>query len=363
MEVIEEVTLEENSTKQIKNKVEEEQQGQDFGGLMLASNGVAYNADNVLWANIGANKHLFMRYHQEFQKAYQEVATDLHNTYGAMTKVKPYGIQIDVYGKQYIFSKDYVTGQNLIAGDDTVFANYIINTYDLEDSRIRGKYLTAKEVDEVKQVAVEQFIILPTEQDMRLKERIMTLSLNRPKDWIKEMQAITERLGLAKPRLEMEKGDIEVFKNNQPMKRISWKYDKESVKELILVMCTFWEEDSKSNRKPNNKVVRGGGITLVNLTKEQRDYREYINEQIKQAVGKSKYVSSVYKVNFSNTTTSCYVDFTYGEYDLHISIRDHEEMHEKGYYRFYIDAVGQEEFSNRLARIMDKLVKTNKMKQ
>lgn len=65
----------------------------------------------------------------------------------------------------------------------------------------------------------------------------------------------------------------------------------------------------------------------------------------------------MYKITYSNTTTSCYVDFTYGSlYDLNISIRDHEEMHENGYIKFYIDAVGREDFSKRLAKVLESLV-------
>ena len=333
-------------------------------GLMLASIGVAYNVNQVLWDNLGVNKLTFMQYHQEFQKAYKELATELEEKTGVTTKLGRYGIAICYYGKQYLYSKDYVTGQNIVAGDESVFANNLIRTVDLDSKRVNGRYLTSTDAEEVRHVAVEQFIILPTEHEMWLKDKLVTISLTRPKDWMQEMQRLTEKLGLERPNMHMEKGDILIQHRSGKKKKVEWKYDKESVKTLIYEMCKFWEKDKTSNRKPDNNVVRGGGITLVNLTQEQKDYREYIKQQVRLALGKSKKVTDVHRINFSNTTTSCYVDFTdAGLYDLKVSIRDHEEMHENGYYRFYIDAVGREEFSDRLALVIDALVKSRQSKR
>lgn len=331
--------------------------------LMLASIGVAYDTDKILWDNLGGNKLTFMRYHQEFQKAYTELAKELTETFGVNVAVGRYGLEINYYGKDYIYSKDYVTGQNVVSGEDSVFANYLVQKVNIDNKRVVGRYLTKGESEEVLRVAVEQFIILPTDIEMRLKEKLVTLSLTRPKDWIQEMQGLTERLGLEKPQMHMEKDGIVIQRSLKSKMRIEWKFDKESVKSLVNGMCKFWEKDKKSNRKPDNKVVRGGGITLVNLTQEQKDYREYISKQVKDALSKAKNVSDLYKITYSNTTTSCYVDFTDSElYDLKISIRDHEDMHENGYYRFYIDAVGREDFSKRLAMVVDELVKVRKDK-
>lgn len=340
--------------------VSEDTQGKE---LMLASIGVAYTANKVLWDNLGVNKLTFMQYHQDFQKAYRELAEELKKELGIRADVGRYGIKLSYYGKEYIFSKDYITGNNLIAGDESAFANNLIKKVDLDKSRVIGEYLTGREAEEARRVVVQQFIILPTEQEKRLKEKLVTISLKRPKDWVIEVVRITEQLGLETPDIKMEKGDIVLTQPNGKKTRIQWKYDIESVKSLLDRMCLFWEKDGVSNRKPNNKVVRGGGITLVNLTPEQKSYREYLKNQVELAVHKSKKVSGLYNINFSNTTTSCYVDLTAeGLYDLKISIRDHEERHDKEYYRFYINAVGREEFSNRLSMVIDELVRIKELK-
>ena len=174
------------------------------------------------------------------------------------------------------------------------------------------------------------------------------------------MQRLTVKLGLPEPKMYMEQGDIIQEYEDGRKKKVQWKYDVNSVKEFIGNMCLYWEEDENSNRKPSNEVVRGGGITIVNLTQDQKNYRKYVDEMVEDAVKKSKGVSDVYRINYSNTTTSCYLELTdVGLYDIKISIRDHEEMHEKDYYKFYIDAVGREDFSSRLAVVIDELVRTN----
>lgn len=325
--------------------------------LKIASNGVAYNVNEVLWCNLGVDVLDFKRYHQEFQKAYTELSSQLQENFGIFSRVGRYGLEIHYFGRWYLFSKDYITGKNIVAGDKSVFASYLYSQVDLESKRVKGRYLTIKEAEEARHVAVEQFIILPTEQDIKLKDMLVSYSLTRPKDWIDGFEEITEDLGLEVPKFYMDKGAIirEDAMNNK--KRLEWKYDKNSVMTLIDVMCKEWEKHGDSNRKPDNKVVRGGGITLVNLTPEQRKYREYIENNVKQALKITNKVSDIYRIKFSNTTTSCYVEFTdIGVYDLKVSIRDHEEMHENGYYRFYIDAVGRENFSKRLAVVIEALI-------
>lgn len=330
--------------------------------LQVASVGIVYTPEEIIWENIGSNKVRFVRYHQEFQKAYQHLATKLHEEFKVETTVKAFGVVIKAFGKVYFYTKDYVTGLNVMAGEDTAFANYILTHADLDDKRIRGRYLTKKEAEEVRNVAVEQFIILPTEVTMRLREKLVTITLQRPKSWIEEFATITEMLGVEVPKMWMEQGDV-LIQDGDSIKRnaidtVLWKFDKESVKDFVNIMCQYWEKDEASNRKPKNEVVRGAGITLVNHTKEQREYRDYIDKTVKKALSKTNKVNDVYKVTYSNTTTSCYVEFTNFEmYDLKISIRDHEEMRDNGHYRFYIDAVGREDFSTRLALVIEELIR------
>lgn len=349
-----------NKMNKIKAKMKETVKEGGAEGLKLASVGVVYTGDKVLWDNLGSNRLMFMRYHQEFQKAYKDFANELYENYKVGVDVRKYGVLINANGKEYLFSKDYVTGLNMVSGEDTVFANYIIQHTDLDSKRIKGKYLTKQEAEKVRKVAIEEFIILPTEQDIEFKEKIVTLSLTRPKDWVEDMQRLTVKLGLPEPKMYMEQGDIIQEYEDGRKKKVQWKYDVNSVKEFIGNMCLYWEEDENSNRKPSNEVVRGGGITIVNLTQDQKNYRKYVDEMVEDAVKKSKGVSDVYRINYSNTTTSCYLELTdVGLYDIKISIRDHEEMHEKDYYKFYIDAVGREDFSSRLAVVIDELVRTN----
>lgn len=329
--------------------------------LQIASVGIVYTPEEIIWDNLGSNRLKFVRYHQEFQKAYQQLATHIYEEFGAETRVKKFGVEVKAFGKEYFYSKDYITGINVMSGEDTALANYILAHANLDDKRVHGKYLTEKEAEEVGQVAVEQFIILPTEVSIRLKEKLVTLTLQRPKSWIEEFTTITKMLGVEVPKIWMEQGDVLIqeegsIKRNS-IDKVLWKFDKGSVKEFINIMCKYWEKDKKSNRKPKNDVIRGAGITLVNHTKEQREYRDYIDKMINKALKKTSKVNDVYKVTYSNTTSSCYVEFTDLEvYDLKISIRDHEEMRDNGHYRFYIDAVGQEDFSGRLALVIDELV-------
>lgn len=352
-----EVALE-NNIIGIEDNIKLEVEGGDEK-FRLASIGVAYTADSILWDNLGSNRLTFKRYHQEHKKTYSDFATLVHSQFGVTTKVKRYGVEIEAFGNKYVFSKDYVTDKKMMAGASTVFAEYILNKIPVSSSQIVGKYLEESDLEEIRRVAVEQFIILPTHVDIELKDKLLTLSLKRPKDWLEAMESITGMLGVDVPIMRMEKGDIIVNLGGKKIKKVEWKYDKDSVKKLVSVMCQFWEKDKSSNRKPDNQVVRGGGVTIVNLTKEQRDYREYVNGMVKKTLAKTTKVSGVSKINFSNTTTSCYVDFTnLGLTDIKVSIRDHEEMHENGYYRFYIDAVGREDFSGRLAVVLDALVKT-----
>ena len=339
------------------------ERGED--SLQIASVGIVYTPEEIIWENIGSNKVKFVRYHQEFQKAYQQLATHIYEAFGAETQVKAFGVEIKAFGKEYFYSKDYVTGLNVMAGEDTALANYILTHADLDDKRVRGRYLTEKEAEEVRHVAVEQFIILPTEVSMRLREKLVTLTLQRPKSWIEEFTTITEMLGVEVPKMWMEQGDVLIQDGNSikrnSIDKVLWKFDKGSVKDFINIMCKYWEKDESSNRKPKNDVIRGAGITLVNHTNEQREYRDYIDKMVKKALTKTNKVNDLYKVTYSNTTTSCYVEFTnFDLYDLKISIRDHEEMRDNGHYRFYIDAVGREDFSTRLALVIEELIRTKR---
>lgn len=324
---------------------------------VLYGSGIAYTINDVLTKNIGADELGFMRYHQEFQKAYKDLGDELREAFSVSdVNIGKYGLAMDYNGDRYVFSKDYRTGDNLVTGVNTSFATYLQKRVQLDGCRVEGRYLNPKQVEEVRHVAVEQFIILPTEQSKKFKRLLSSYSLNRPKDWLEGLSEITEELGLEVPKMGMEQGDIHVYLDHEEC-TVEWKNSVESAKELVDVMCKVWEKDEESNRKPDNTVVKGGGITLVNLTKEQKEYRQYIEDMVKKALGYINNVNSMYKITYSNTTTSCYVDFTYGSlYDLNISIRDHEEMHENGYIKFYIDAVGREDFSKRLAKVLESLV-------
>ena len=128
-------------------------------------------------------------------------------------------------------------------------------------------------------------------------------------------------------------------------------------------MTKIWRENKDIYLNPKNNIVRGGGMTLVNLNQSQKEYRDYVESNVKKALKLSKNVLTAHKIKHSNTTFSSYVTFTLLDgKDLKISIRDHSTIYEKGYVRFYIDAKNREDFSKRLARTVDKLVK-NKTKR
>ena len=81
-----------NKMNKIKAKMKETVKEGGAEGLKLASVGVVYTGDKVLWDNLGSNRLMFMRYHQEFQKAYKDFANELYENYKVGVDVRKYGV-------------------------------------------------------------------------------------------------------------------------------------------------------------------------------------------------------------------------------------------------------------------------------
>lgn len=331
--------------------------------LLIASGGILYSLNSIKMINIGGVKVSFLRHHKENQNIYKEVAERLVEDFDVKVEVGKYGVKISKDGEDYLYSiSDGGYGYPLVSGENTVFSLYLQNKMRGYNEIVKTDYLKKVQVDRILKVIESGFILLPHEQEKKVKEIIQTTSKRKPMDWVEEFKEVTKELGVNEPICRMVKDELEVKRvdvkgNEHPVKKFSWRNDYESVKNLVDAMNLVWRENKDIYLKPNNKVIRGGGMTLVNLNQSQKDYREYIEDNVEEALKLTKHVLSAYKVKHSNTTFSSYVIFTLldGE-DLKISIRDHSNIYEKGYVRFYIDAKNREDFSKRLARTVDKLV-------
>lgn len=332
--------------------------------LVIAGRGILYSLNDIEKVNIGGEKVSFLRHHKENQPVYEGIATNLEEEFGVKVVVGKFGLKVVKDGEEYFYSiTDGGEGYPLVAGENTVFSLYLQNKVRGYNEVIKSDYLRVKQVDRILNVIESGFILLPYEQEKKVQEIIHTTSKRKPMDWVKEFTEITEELGINKPICRMDKDKLEIKREDikgrvHPVKKFSWRNDYDSVKELVEAMTLIWRGNKDIYLKPNNNVVRGGGMTIVNVTQSQKDYRKYVEKNVREALDLSKNVLSAYKIKHSNTTFSSYVTFTLLDgKDLKISIRDHSNIYEKGYVRFYIDAKNQEDFSKRLARTVDKLVK------
>lgn len=332
---------------------------------LVASGGIIYTLNEIKKVNIGGDRVSFIINQKENKDLYKRIEHFLKENFDLKTTLGKYGVLINKDGKDYFYTLTK-EGKVLIDGDNTVFSQYLKDRVKGDKKRNSEDYLSKNHVKGLLKEVESGFIFLPVDVELKLEEVVQTVSLRKPSEWIEEFIKITDKLGIKKANVEMNKDEIIIKKETykgvyNQVRKIKWKNSYNSVRELVEGMCVLWRDNKEVYLKPDNKIVRGGRMTLVNLTQAQKDYRSYIDNRVDKTLNQTKGILTKNKIRHSNTTFSSYVTLVSLEGDeLKISIRDHSDIYEKGFIRFYIDSKNREDFSKRLALVIDKLMKENK---
>lgn len=278
---------------------------------------IEYTYDNIESCELGIDLQSFKRNHYNVRGVYETISRNYKG------KMGNYGVQITIKGVNYFYTVGFDGYVRVKSTSDTILKGQLQGDEIVYTCKERN-YFTDEEKEDIWGKVLADGVELPND----IKEDI-----NYVLDVVDKNDEILEEI-------------------NKVLKKYNV-WELETVEDWENTLNDHLRKKREYVRDKESSLVRGAGVTLIKPKDDYKEYRESLVKILDKVKDSSKRVVG-YKHLFSNTTTSCYIDFTILglEEDFKVTVRNHDKIKEQGYYKVYVEDNNLEGLEERLSELI-----------